>query len=362
MAKTKSKLQNCTTFNIYDFFNSPDTAEYCQSIGHKFNAVESAVMINNSRTRTLKEKMDAFRTIIAEYPDMEVPKGFNHGYSESFHKELEKVIDYKEKLFEKFFSTEYGAVYTVSINFSGRNPTGKFDDVIFSTFETALAAALKCLDENTNDSSNRGLQYEFLDFWICKKYFDSEDFMRVYANRTGEILEIDNYYEMSGEDEEEEENDEVNETENYGDYLESFFIDVPVPFKTGDLVEIPNSNRYNRMGDVFVLKYIIRDHPYHKNFILIQDTADMTAYLYYEAKGNLNYECTHFYPDLRYCRRELEGHQRILKYVSLFQMDKIDLCMLLSIQKCLMLDEIIKDIKGYIRNFDFSWTNDKLFE
>jgi hypothetical protein len=59
--------------NIYAFFNSPDVAEYCQSIGHSFNAVESAVMINQSDSRTLAEKHAAYRTIIAEYPDMEAP-------------------------------------------------------------------------------------------------------------------------------------------------------------------------------------------------------------------------------------------------------------------------------------------------
>lgn len=29
--------------DIYDFFDSPDVAKYCQSIGHTFNSVESAV-------------------------------------------------------------------------------------------------------------------------------------------------------------------------------------------------------------------------------------------------------------------------------------------------------------------------------
>ena len=43
------------------------------SIGHTFNAVESAVMINKSKSRSIAEKHAAYREIIANYPDMEIP-------------------------------------------------------------------------------------------------------------------------------------------------------------------------------------------------------------------------------------------------------------------------------------------------
>jgi hypothetical protein len=68
--------------NIYDFFNSPDVAEHCQSIGHKFNAVESAVMVFKSKSRTLAEKHVAYRAIIAEFPDMESLKFGSLGHIE----------------------------------------------------------------------------------------------------------------------------------------------------------------------------------------------------------------------------------------------------------------------------------------
>lgn len=44
--------------NIYDFFNSPDVAEYCQSIGHKFNAVEAAVKVIDARLAVHDEKSE----------------------------------------------------------------------------------------------------------------------------------------------------------------------------------------------------------------------------------------------------------------------------------------------------------------
>jgi len=349
MAKTKSKSQNCTTFNIYDFFNSPDTAEYCQSIGHTFNAVESAVIINQSATRTLEEKLEAYRTIIAEYPDMEIPEGNNHEQSDSFHKELGKVITYKEKLLKKFLSTEKDSVYQVYLILYGKeklNRTNEFELQTFTTCEKATTAVVKYLKKYTKKKDYTLFSsYDCAYIKIFKIYSNKDVCMAVEINNLGQILEIEDNYNIIKED-------------GSGYFLESFFIDVPVPFKEGDLVEVHPGNHYT----VFVLQNIIRDHPYHKDFILKSDTADMTAYFYYERGGNVNYECIHFYPDLRYCRRELEGDQRILKYISLFKKKEIDMCMLLCFQKCIMLDEIIKEIKGHIRNFDFTWTKDKLFE
>jgi len=72
--------------NIYDFFNSPDVAEYCQSIGHTFNAVECAVIVSQSRKHSFEEKIHAYEAIIARCPDMKLERGNNHDEHESFHK------------------------------------------------------------------------------------------------------------------------------------------------------------------------------------------------------------------------------------------------------------------------------------
>ena len=101
--------------NIYDFFNSPDVAEYCQRIGHAFNAVESAVMIDQCDSKTIAEKHVAYKEIIAEYPDMKIPKGGNHGNIKSFHKALGDIIDYENQILEKLVSSEPDAVYRVRI-------------------------------------------------------------------------------------------------------------------------------------------------------------------------------------------------------------------------------------------------------
>jgi hypothetical protein len=309
--------------NIYDFFNSPDVAEYCKSINHKFNAVESAVMIDNSTTRTLEEKLNAYRTIIADYPDMEVPKGNNHVHLESFHMALGEVITFNEKFIEKYFATEQNTVFQYRILFSKDYYDSEWyeEETCFATYEKALTDGAKRLQD-------KGFSNGFLKMEVQKKYLDKEGCLSVSVNKSGEILGISSDADVwDGE---------------WNNLLDSFYIDVPIPFTTGDLVEYPNGGW---MGDVYVLQKICRDAPEHESRLLKSDTMDMTAGVFYESKGIINCECIHFYPDLRYCRCELKGQQRILKYVSLAVQDKLCYCALLKIQKYLMLDELISDIK-----------------
>jgi len=53
----------------------------------------------------------------------------------------------------------------------------------------------------------------------------------------------------------------------------------------------------------------------------------------------------HFYPDLLYYRREFEGDEQILKYISLYMQEKIDLSSLLKIQTYYQLDNKLRSLK-----------------
>ena len=48
--------------NIYDFFKSPDIAAHCKKIGHEFNSLEMAVIVDISG-KPLKDKFAAWREI-----------------------------------------------------------------------------------------------------------------------------------------------------------------------------------------------------------------------------------------------------------------------------------------------------------
>ena len=355
------------TLNIYDYFNSPDVAEYCQSIGHTLNAVESAVMIDQCDSKTLAEKHAAYKKIIAEYPDMEIPQGGNHGSIRSFHKALGDIIVYENQVLEKLVSSEPDAVYRVRMEDYYR---GNY----FSSYEAAFSFAMEFIkdeeeareslynDEKNktpihieNDSvyllteeqaanmtfneNNDREQFAINGFTLHKGYLDSEKHIRATVSRSGEIMRVQQEGVISRDCD-----DEL-------DLLDSSYIDIPIPFKRGDLVEVVSGGYlFERStppyGGVYVLKDTCREYERHTERILRSDLMDMTADVYYESDGSVECECIHFYPDLRYCRRELDGETRILKYVSLHMQDKLRLCSLLKIQKYLLLDEKRSELKS----------------
>jgi len=308
--------------NIYDFFNSPDVADYCQSIEHKFNAAECAVIINKSNKKTLAEKIAALKTIIAKYPDMELPKGYNHDYYKSFHKALGNFILNQERLLEKFIKPEPDAVYLPFIDGEYYRCTD-----IFKSYEKAIKDAL--------ESVENGKKYT-----VTKKYLESDKYFEAKISKSGEIMDVYGSY-----------TEDMFKHEKEFDLLSSIYIDVPVPFKRGDLVEVDEGGYW---GEVFVLKGLCRDDSEsNSENVLRADVSDMTAYFFYECDGSyVGCEMMHFYPDLKYCRRELEGEQRILKYVSLYLQDKLCLCSLLKIQKYLSADKTINKLKN---NFDLEY-------
>ena len=42
--------------DIYSYFNSKTVGEYCRSIGHQFNAMESAFIINDCKSISMDKK------------------------------------------------------------------------------------------------------------------------------------------------------------------------------------------------------------------------------------------------------------------------------------------------------------------
>jgi hypothetical protein len=294
--------------NIYDFFNSPDVAEHCQSIGHNFNALESAVMISQSDKRTLTEKHAAYRTIIAQYPDLEIPKAANHKHIKSFHQALGEVIVYEEQILEKLFAPEPGTVYQASFRYK-RDCIGADEGRLYSTFEKALSDALGNYEDD-----------RVVSVTINQRSPDSENRICLSAkiSRSGEIMAVEDYGAGIA-------------------LLDSCYIDVPVPFKRGDLVE--GDHFGGDMGNVYVIQSICRDDPKLHSMSFYGDLSDMFAEVHHEYDGSIGCDTMHFYPDLRYCRRELKGGERLLKYVSLYMQDKLCLCHLLKLQKYFLLDE-----------------------
>ena len=306
--------------DIFSFFNSPDVAEHCRNIGHTLNAFESAVMISQCYIKTFDEKLAAYRAIINEYPDMEVPKThLNESHVPSFHKALEQIIGYEEQKLRNFLECESGAVYQVMRKHRNYH-YDEYDTELFSTYEKAQAHAL----ESVKLSEELGLKGEVHYMRIRKNYIDSDNYYSAKLSKLGDIMELEGYVFPA-------------ETKDPSMLLDCY-IDMPVPFKKGDLVEDGADSGF--VGNLFVLQTLSCDSPQHASWVMYNDTSDMIAYVYYLNDDQVCCEHIDFYPNLRYCRRELEGEERILKFVSLYMQEKICLCELLGVQRFLLADKI----------------------
>ena len=85
--------------DIYDFIKSRDVANHCRVIGHEFNSIEMAVIINkNSWHKTLAQKHKAYREIITNSPDMHFHESLNIKKKDSLHRFLQDLIAWELKL------------------------------------------------------------------------------------------------------------------------------------------------------------------------------------------------------------------------------------------------------------------------
>jgi hypothetical protein len=224
---------------------------------------------------------------------------------------------------EKFLEYETGAVYLVKFNRNSRYDD--YENTVYTTYEKALAYALEEIKDE-EDTDEGLLPYpEVVHVDVKKRYLDSDNHITARISKSGAIMTIDDCRRDSHEE------------KAPLDILDCY-INVPTPFKKGDLVEYDLYG--SSMGNVFVIQKLSHDSPRHENSIMKADTSDMTAWVFYQSDGQVNCDCMHFYPDLRYCRRELEGSERILKFVSLYMQEKVCLCELLGIQKFLLADKI----------------------
>ena len=344
--------------NIYDFFNSPDVAEYCQSIGHKFNGLESAIMINRSTKRTLAEKHAAYRTIIEEYPDMEIPENSDRYYVKSLHKALEINIKHEELIVEKLLTPEPGAVYQALLWYVDEG-SNYMTESLFSTYDEALADIKDTYEGDwfIKIHPNAKRSPAPLYVYIYKLIVNDSERITAKVSMSGEILEINSHgYVPLWE----EHRAELK-------MLTSSYIDVPVPFKNGDIVEIAIDGSWNSEDEgVYVLDDICRNNQeLHAYNLQNGDLSNMfaSAYYYNEKDETIGSGSVRFYPDLRYRKRELYGKERILKYFSLYLQGELCISMLFKLHKYLLMDKKIWDLKNdYSFHHELSQMGDDLLK
>jgi hypothetical protein len=114
------------------------------------------------------------------------------------------------------------------------------------------------------------------------------------------------------------------------------YIYVPTPFKRGDLVEVVDIGGGHLNGAHVLHRLSYENSKVHEELLQSGDTMDMSADVYDILGDGEIFIDDIFYPDLRYCRRELAGEERILKFIGLYLQGGAGLDKLLNTYKYIM--------------------------
>ena len=317
--------------NVYDFIRSRDVAEHCRKTGKAWNTFEMAAIIARSLC-PMDEKHKAWRALIADRPDMPAPPNVHRTRFDSIHGKLSEIIDYEERVFALFKKTEPGAVYRYRVR---QRDDYRHSDGVFSTHEKALADARKRWE---GDEIAGGI-------WVEKLFTDDAE----QEYRMDATCDHDgNFYDLTFFGMKEETHARLFPGIPFHDCGQdtlsvNFYIDIPVPFKRGDILTYSAGwTRLRGKSPAFALDLLDRDDPQRLERILsgkMCDGSDLTGWGFYVDDGGTLYgDHFHDHDDLEYYRGKVEGKDRLLHYVSLYLKDEITLPALLTMQCRLMLE------------------------
>ena len=218
--------------NIYDYFMSNDVAQYCKSIGHNFNTIEMAWIIDQS-DKNVKEKNMAFRELIDNYPDMPFHESVDFCVKTSIQDYLRALIEYRERLIENFEDSTntsktcyyiYSFWYDKNIKIREKLSGNR---IVFSTIKEALN--FTCLHRKDEIQ-----EYNFVRIFreISSKY---KDIVYLDYNYNKDVIRVADKYNLNKKSE------LNNIIPNGPGDLHHLFIHIPSPFKEGDIVAVESA-------------------------------------------------------------------------------------------------------------------------
>ena len=184
-------------FNIYDFIPASNISKYFRNTGHIFTSLEMAALVFCSE-KTVMEKHEAYRQIIAEYSDMPVPAMPIHDvFAEkpSLHEMLREIIDWEEKAIVEFMTPVENAFYCPELLADQGHPyalsSWGMDSGIYSTLEKAINAFERLALGSVNSVERVS---------VTKMYIDDEHLNKFLSfNFSGEIIDVPMNYELKKE-------------------------------------------------------------------------------------------------------------------------------------------------------------------
>lgn len=313
--------------DIVKFVNSKDIAEHLRNIKYEFSTIEAAWLIWQSIDTTLKERHEAWNTLIEEMPDCEMPERNWCKYQESIRAFLRQYMDIENRQYELFQKSESGAVY--QYKFYCKNDIDwceQFSDLFYTEQDV-----WKQIEED--------MDLEIERIVIRKKYIGKEfAYIDVEYNVNREVVDIDSRVITDAE--------QVVICNSF----DGLWFNFPVPFEKGDIVKPKRKvGPYNNTNEgMFVLDGVTTWEVLKQNHWDVEgcgDYTDMTAWGYFqEDDGRIYREVGHNYMDLEYYKGSFEGVTRIMKALSNYIKGKIDIELLLSAYRKVTIDKFSEDV------------------
>ena len=292
----------------YNLINSKTISDYCRSIKHKFNTEELAVLVYRNKKMNIEEKIEKYKDLIKNYPDMEVIERINCKHYDSIKTMIKNEINRLEDLYRKFISKSEDCIYTwIEYNKS----TLQYD------YRNTIKNTKRTFEEAYKDVCN-----------YVKEYNDTISFEIIMKNFNDSKYNITAFYIVENE-----KIKLINLIENKNNFLDidNIFLNIPTPFKKGDiLISNSKAKNYGDYGEIFVLDYL---STWRKNLDELlkrgnYDSSDMIGYGYYlYGEDSTEFVLDHKweYDSFEYYDGELTGKNRILKDISSFIKGKIGL-------------------------------------
>ena len=311
--------------DIFEFINSKDIKAHLKNLNYKFNTLEAAWLVYQCNHISIDEKHNAFKKIIQTMPDCEVPERMNTVYKASLHQYIREYIVTENELLNKFVKDSENYVFEwfyYDANCDGWCPSPE----CYHTFD-------KCFEDVIWFSSDYG----------CKR-FGCEKF-KIRKRKIGTIYAMDIYcvgekiccYELTG--------DEFGKFNMLYEVFDGLWFDFPTPFKKGDILceydELGNESSGFCKGP-FVVKGITPERI-REGTRKYGDSSDMNAWGYFIDDGGRIYSEVMFnYMNLEFYRGDLNGKKKVLKALSNFIAEEIDIALFANAYHYILCEENLK--------------------
>ena len=291
----------------YNLINSRTIGDYCSKIKYNFNTEELAVLVYRNKKMSIDEKISKYKELIEHYPDMEVIERINCRYYDSVKIMIQNEINRLKDLQIKLASKNKACIYTW-IEYNKSTMEYDYRSNIKNTKKT-FAEVYKDVS-NYIEKYNDTISFKIMRKNLCKK----EDSITAFYTVKNKKIKL------------------VNIVEDKDEFLDidNIFLNIPTPFKKGDILISNNeSDGYEKFGEIFVLDYLCTWKE-KLNELLKKgnyDSSDMVGYGYYLYRDSTKFvrDSKRNYDSFEYYKGEFTGNNRILKSISSFIKEKINL-------------------------------------